>query len=135
VKEQTGYPGDSTKATGRSTWFRWRRTIFFSCALVCVALLSLLGVRTCAHKGTATLTWAPVTTDIAGKTLKDLAGYKIHYGTSATEMSSVVVLKDPNQTTYVVKGLYPSTWYFAVSAYTVSGDEGAPSPVVADTIK
>jgi hypothetical protein len=85
--------------------------------------------------GTATLTWAPVKTDTSGKALKGLAGYRIHYGTSAKAMCNVVVLKDPGQTTYVVKDLYPGTWYFAVSAYTTSGAEGALSNVASKTIK
>jgi hypothetical protein len=85
--------------------------------------------------GTATLTWTPVKTDISGKALKGLAGYRIHYGISAKAMYTVVVLKDPGKTTYVIKDLYPGTWYFAVSAYTASGAEGALSNVASKTIK
>ena len=92
----------------------------------------------CARKsssGIAVVSWAAVKQDNTGKTLTDLAGYKIHYGRSKQAMRSVVVVKDPNQTAYVLKGLPPATWYFAVSAYTTSGEESALSPVVAQTIK
>jgi len=75
-----------------------------------------------------------VTKDTSGKTLTDLAGYRIHYGTSAQAMNSVEVLENPNQTTYIVMGLAPGTWYFAVSAYTTSGAEGAPSNIASKTI-
>ena len=50
-------------------------------------------------------------------------------------MYTVVTLKDPTQTTYVVKDLYPGPWYFAVNAYTTSGTEGALSNVASKTIK
>jgi hypothetical protein len=85
--------------------------------------------------GTATLIWTPVKTDTSGKALKDVAGYRIHYGSSAKAMDTVVVLKDPRQMTYVVKDLSPGTWYFAVSAYTTSGAEGALSSVSSKTIR
>ena len=79
--------------------------------------------------GSATLSWDPVTEDISGNPLQDLAGYKIHYGTSAEAMDTVDVLSDPTQTTYVVQGLSPGTWYFAASAYTADGTESALSDV------
>src|SRR5262249_1652913 len=79
--------------------------------------------------GTATLSWDPVTKDTSGNTLTDLAGYMIHYGASAQAMDSVEVLENPNQTTYIVIGLAPGTWYFAVSAYTTRRAEGAPSNI------
>jgi hypothetical protein len=84
--------------------------------------------------GTATLNWDPVTKDTSGKILTDLAGYRIHYGTSAQAMYTVEVLANPNQTTYVVTGLLPGTWYFSVSAYTTSGVESAPSNIASKTI-
>ena len=85
--------------------------------------------------GTATLSWTRVKTDTSGRTLKNIAGYKIHYGTSSTAMNIVVVLKDPHQTTYVVKDLHPGTWYFTVGAYTTRGVDGALSNVASKTIK
>ena len=104
-----------------------------------IAIVTLaLGATACAKQassGTATLSWTPVKTDSNGKALKDIAGYKIHYGTSPDAMNVVVVLKNPNQTSYVVKGLHPGTWYFAISAYTASGAEGVLSKVGSKTIK
>jgi Fibronectin type III domain len=85
--------------------------------------------------GSATLTWTAVKTDSRGNALKDLAGYKVRYGTSPGALYNVVVLKDPAQTTYVVRDLYPGTWYFTVCAYTRRNVEGSPSAVGIKTIK
>jgi hypothetical protein len=84
--------------------------------------------------GSAVLNWDPVTQDTSGNALTDLAGYKIHYGTSAEGMDTVEVLSDPSQTTYTVQGLSPGTWYFAASAYTTDGTESALSDVASKTI-
>jgi hypothetical protein len=83
--------------------------------------------------GSATLSWTAVTANTDGTTLKDLAGYKVHYGPSP-RMSTVVVLSDPRQTRYIVSDLPSGTWYFAVAAYTSSGIEGVWSNVASKTI-
>jgi len=88
-----------------------------------------------ALSGTATLSWTRVKTDTRGNTLQDLAGYKIRYGTSPRALYNLVVLKNPAQTTYVVRDLYPGTWYFTVSAYTARGVEGLPSTVGTKTVR
>jgi hypothetical protein len=103
-----------------------------------VGLILALSVSACAKQpsnGTAILSWNPVKTDLSGTTLTNIAGYKIYYGTSPRAMGTVVVLKNPNQTSYVVENLRPGTWYFAVSAYTSSGAESALTGVVSKTIK
>ena len=107
-----------------------------------VSIAVVLSVTACVKgspdepfSGTATLTWTPVRTDVSGKALQDLAGYRIRYGTSAKAMYTIVTVKDPRQTNYVVKDLYPGKWYFAVSAYTTSGAESALSGVASKTIK
>ena len=84
--------------------------------------------------GSATLSWTPVTANTDGTRLEDLAGYKVHYGPSSNAMSTVVVLSDPGQTTYIVANLASGTWYFAVAAYTSSGIEGAWSNVATKTV-
>ena len=103
-----------------------------------VGLILFLSVIACAKQpsnGTATLSWNPVKTDTSGRTLTNIAGFKVYYGTSPTAMSTVVVLNNPNQTTYVVKDLHRGTWYFAVTTYTASGAESARSNVVSKTIR
>ena len=84
--------------------------------------------------GSATLNWTPVTQATNGTSLTDLAGYKIYYGTSASTMSTVVVLSNPSVTNYLVTNLSPGTWYFGVAAYTSAGTESAMSNVGKKTI-
>ena len=108
---------------------------------VVVSLILALGVTACVKQmpqetsgGTATLRWDPVGMDTSGKPLTHLAGYTIRYGPSDKAMWYTIKVRNPRQTTYVVKDLFPGTWYFSVSAYTSSGIEGAPSPVASKTI-
>lgn len=120
--------------------------------LAVVSLILVLGVTACggvspqqslsatetshpqSSTGSAVLNWDPVTMDTSGNALEDLAGYKIHYGTSVDAMDTLEVLNDPSQTTYIVYGLSPGTWYFAASAYTTDGTESALSDVASKTI-
>lgn len=82
----------------------------------------------------AVLNWTPVTSDTAGNTLLDLAGYEIHYGNSEDTLPYLIVVNDSQQTTYTIPALAAGTWYFSVNAYTTSGVEGLPSNVGSKTI-
>jgi hypothetical protein len=84
--------------------------------------------------GTATLAWTPVTQNTDGTLLLNLAGYKVHYGTSAADLSTVIQLGDPADTGYKVDNLDEGTWYFAVSAYTADGIDGELSNIGQKTI-
>jgi hypothetical protein len=84
--------------------------------------------------GSAMLRWDPVKMDTRGKPLTNLAGYEIRYGPSDKTLWYTVKVLNPKQTTYVVTDLFPGKWYFAVSAYTTSGTESAPSNVASKTI-
>lgn len=77
---------------------------------------------------TAILSWTPVRSTTDGRPLKNLAGYKIYYGTSPRTMRTVT-LADPTLTTYHITNLASGTWYFAVAAYTSDGVEGIHSNV------
>ena len=74
--------------------------------------------------GTASLDWTAVTQNMDGTTLTNLAGYNIHYGTSAGNMSQTIQVTNPSLTAYVVTNLSSGAWYFAVAAYTSGGIEG-----------
>ncbi len=100
-----------------------------------MSLSLALGVAAQAAGGSATLSWTPVKKDTRGRPLKNIVGYKIHYGTSPRALNSLIVLKNPHQTTYVLKGLHSGTWYFRVGAYTSSGAEGVLSDVASKTVK
>jgi hypothetical protein len=84
--------------------------------------------------GTAELTWTPVTSNTNGSVLTDLAGYRVHYGTSANAMNTVVELADPSLTTYLVTNLSSGTWYFGVTAYASDGSENTVSNLGQKTI-
>ena len=87
-----------------------------------------------AATGSATLSWTPPTTNADGTLLMDLAGFRIYYGNSSTNMGQSVDLGDKAATSGKVGSLGTGTWYFNVKAYTTSGMESPASSVVSKTI-
>jgi hypothetical protein len=86
--------------------------------------------------GTATVSWTPPTTNSNGSTLTNLAGYKIHYGTSAQSLNQTVQVANPGSTNYVLNNLANgATWYFGVTAYTSTGSESAVSNIASKAIQ
>lgn len=83
--------------------------------------------------GNATLSWTAPTTNTNGSALTDLAGYHIYYGTSPDALNKVVTVS-LGSTSYVVEGLTPGVWYFAVNSYTSAGIESALSSTASKTI-
>ena len=67
------------------------------------------------------------TTQTNGTALVDLAGYRIHYGKSVTALNTTIEIKNPSISTYVVEGLAPGTYYFAVTAFTSQNHESERS--------
>jgi hypothetical protein len=65
----------------------------------------------------ATLEWTAPTTQTNGAQLADLAGYRIHYGKSATTLDQTIEIRNASISTYMVEGLAPGTYYFAVTAF------------------
>jgi hypothetical protein len=53
---------------------------------------------------------------------------------SANVLSQTIQLANPGLTTYVVEGLAPGMYYFAVKAYTSAGTESDTSNVVSKTV-
>lgn len=74
-----------------------------------------------------TLAWEAPTTNSDGTPLNDLTGYNIHYGTSSQNYTDEIVISNPSVTRYVVEGLPPGNYYFAVSAYNSKGVESPRS--------
>jgi hypothetical protein len=87
-----------------------------------------------AGAGTTTLTWTPPTQNTDGTPIIGLTGYHIHYGTSVNALSATITVTDVSQTSYVVSGLAPGTYYFAVDAFNAAGVDSAESNVGAATI-
>lgn len=76
----------------------------------------------------ATLTWDAPTTNADGTSLTDLGGYKVYYGTSSGNYTDSIDVG--NVTTYTIDKLSPGTYYFAVTAYDIWGNESVRSDEV-----
>lgn len=82
--------------------------------------------------GTVVLAWDAPATNLDGTPLTDLAGYRIHYGTSPGAYTGTV---DAGRSAGCsVTGLAPGTYYIVVSAYNADGYEGSPSNEVTKVI-
>jgi hypothetical protein len=79
-----------------------------------------------------TLTWDAPTTNVDGTPLTDLAGYKIYYGKLSGKYTNVIDVG--NVITYKVEDLQSGTYYFAVTAYDTSANEGDYSNEVSKSI-
>jgi hypothetical protein len=86
-----------------------------------------------AATGAASLSWTAPTTNSDGTALSNLAGYRIHYGTT-TAMTQTAQVTTAGVTTYTLGNLTSGTWYFAVSAYATSGAESTLSNTASKTI-
>lgn len=83
---------------------------------------------------TATISWSAPTTNTNGSALTNLSGYRLYYGTSSASLSQEIDISGASTLQYVVTGLVPGTWYFAVASVTNDGEESALSTVVSKTI-
>jgi hypothetical protein len=58
----------------------------------------------------------------------------VRYGTSPTELSTVLDIASPATNTARIEGLKAGTWYFTVASYTNTGVESEPTGAVSKTI-
>jgi hypothetical protein len=84
--------------------------------------------------GNATLSWTPPTQNTNGTALTNLAGYRVVYGRSSSNLDQTAQIANPGLSTYTVTGLTSGTWYFAVKAYSTSGGESVVSNMGMKTI-
>jgi fibronectin type 3 domain-containing protein len=83
--------------------------------------------------GTATLAWTAPETNTDGSLLTDLAGFKVHYGTTSGYHPQTIDVGAV--TTYQVANLSAgATYYFVVTAYNQAGVESDPSSEVSKMI-
>lgn len=91
-----------------------------------------------AGSGIATLSWEAPTTNVDGTQLDTLAGFKIYYGTSSedyTVVKDVGLTTTPDAPEHVLNGLKSGTlYYFAVTAYDISGNESEFSDAVSKLV-
>lgn len=84
--------------------------------------------------GSATISWVPPTRNTDGYALTNLAGYRVKYGTSATNLSQTLAIANPAATSADVTALPAGTWYFGVVAYTSGGAESDISALASKTL-
>jgi hypothetical protein len=82
----------------------------------------------------AAVTWTAPTTNVDGSAYTDPGGFRIQYGTSATNLATSVYLQDPAARSWTSPNLTAGTWYFAVRAYNSMGLEGPLSNVASKTM-
>jgi len=85
--------------------------------------------------GNALLSWIRPSKNTDGSALTNLAGYRIHYGTSLSSLGKQLTVGGSGTTSASIEGLGAGTWYFAVVAYTTAGIESAMSATASKIIR
>ncbi|MDB6009814.1 MAG: sericin-like [Gammaproteobacteria bacterium] len=81
-----------------------------------------------------TLGWVAPTQNSNGSPITDLAGYKIHYGTTSANYTKVVAVSNPSLSRYVLDSLESGTYFFAITAYNSKGIESTLSGEISATM-
>ena len=84
--------------------------------------------------GVASLQWETPPSKVDGEPLDDLAGYRILYGRSSSDLDHSVLIADPSTTSYQFSSLSSGVWYFAVVAVNSNGLEGPPTTLATKSI-
>jgi hypothetical protein len=85
--------------------------------------------------GSVTVNWATPTQNTNGTPLVNLAGFRIYYGTSATNLNQSAQIANPGVTSYVLANLTPGAWYIALADYTANGTESSLSNIASTTVQ
>jgi len=88
-----------------------------------------------ANSGQAALSWSAPTQNSDGSALTDLAGYRVHHGTSADKFDEVIEIDGSTNTSYTFTQLPSGTHYFAVASFNSAGTESELSAVGSKTIQ
>ena len=123
-----GIPG----AGDAGTWSGVRITVSDGVASSALAAFAIVVEQVAL--GSATLSWTPPTQNEDGSPLTNLRGFRIYYGTSSSNLSTIVEIPNAGVTTAVVESLSPANWFFAVKAYTTDGVESSFSNIASKTI-
>jgi hypothetical protein len=84
--------------------------------------------------GSSTVSWTKPTKNSDNSTLTNLAGYKVVFGNSASNLNQSKSINDANATSTTIAALGAGTWYFAVRAVNSSNVESGNSTVVSKSI-
>jgi hypothetical protein len=80
------------------------------------------------------LVWEAPTQNSDGSPITNLAGYKIHYGTSSDDYTETVALNNASLNRYVIDNLKSGTYYFAITAYNAQGLESPLSGEITTSV-
>ncbi len=83
---------------------------------------------------TATVTWVPPTTNTDGSPVTPLAHYTVYYGASPEQLSHSVTVTGATSDICEISGLTSGTWYFAVVATAVDGEQSVQSALGSVTL-
>lgn len=84
--------------------------------------------------GTATVNWVAPTTNTNGTVLRDLAGFKVLFGNSASNLNQTKTVNGATVTSTTITALGAGTWYFSVRAFNNAQMESDNSNVAQKTI-
>jgi hypothetical protein len=87
-----------------------------------------------AVRSSASLSWTAPTRNTDGTALTNLSGYRLHYGTVATDLVQTLQIASPTTTSHTMTNLAEGTWHFGVRALAASGAESVMSNVVSKVI-
>ncbi len=104
----------------------------FFCFLMLLLFSTVFSQAGNSYAGQASLSWAAPVTNSDGTALTDLVGYKVYYGTASGNYTQDVGVE--NVTNYTVSNLTGGTYYFAITAYDISGNQSAYSNELSKTI-
>jgi hypothetical protein len=123
-----GTPG----AGDAGTWSGVRITVSDGVASAALAAFAIVVEQVAL--GSTTLSWTPPTQNEDGSPLTNLRGFRVYYGTSSSNLGTMVEIPNAGVTTAVVENLSPANWFFAVKAYTTEGVESSFSNIASKTI-
>jgi len=84
--------------------------------------------------GSATVSWSQPMTYEDGTPIANLAGYRVVYGQTMSDLSQSVTIPSAAITSAAIEGLAPGIWYFAVKAFTTAEIESDLSGVAVKTV-
>ena len=128
----TGRLGGTPDAGDAGTWSGVRITVSDGVASAALAAFAIVVEQVAL--GSATLSWTPPTQNEDGSPLTNLRGFRVYYGTSSSNLSTMVEIPNAGVTTAVVENLSPANWFFAVKAYTTESVESSFSNIASKTI-
>jgi hypothetical protein len=85
-------------------------------------------------RGSASLQWTAPTRNTDGSALTNLSGFRLSYGTTATDLVNSIQIPSATSTSYIVGNLNAGTYHFGVRALASSGAESELSNIVSKVV-